>query len=215
MTDLGSAYPPVALRRRSPNSKWASQPRTVWLEPDVASSFGSSLVTRFISSSLTLTLSASLAPRPPCCWESPDRAPRGTGPPERPGATLSEELHTPSLPMTHVFLGYCWSYSRFTTLPTQQVRPNNDKPSFRSHHVANSPPQGRGNCKQHSALSAEVKPLTGRNLAVTRLLQYVPDQTAPSPFHQGNGRSHPYFYKGAAHKGAACGGHGTRNRSSR
>ena len=28
---------------------------------------------------------------------------------------MSEELHTPPLPVTHVFVGYCWSYSRFTS----------------------------------------------------------------------------------------------------
>jgi hypothetical protein len=38
------------------------------------------------------------------------------GLPELPGDTLSEELHTPPSPVTHVFLGYCWSYSRFTSL---------------------------------------------------------------------------------------------------
>lgn len=37
-------------------------------------------------------------------------------PPELPGATLSEELQTPPLPVTHVFLGYCWSHSRFPIL---------------------------------------------------------------------------------------------------
>ncbi|CAG9237504.1 hypothetical protein PSP6_740064 [Paraburkholderia tropica] len=43
------------------------------------------------------------------------RLSRDSHPPELPGATLSEELHTPPLPVTHVFLGYCWSYSRFAT----------------------------------------------------------------------------------------------------
>jgi hypothetical protein len=56
--------------------------------------------------------------------------PHGNGLPEYPGATLSEELHTPPLPVTHVFLGYCWSYSRFTILAVQLTRPNNDTPSF-------------------------------------------------------------------------------------
>lgn len=43
-------------------------------------------------------------------------APHGTCMPKNLGATLSEELHTPPLPVTHVFLGYCWSYSRFPLL---------------------------------------------------------------------------------------------------
>ena len=66
--------------------------------------------------------------------------PHGNGLPEYPGATLSEELHTPPLPVTHVFLGYCWSYSRFTSSPGQQARQNNDTPSFRSYRFANPLP---------------------------------------------------------------------------
>ena len=49
------------------------------------------------------------------------------------GATLSEKLHTPPLPVTHVLLGYCWSHSRFSTsqgCPPEKL--NNDKPSLRS-----------------------------------------------------------------------------------
>src|SRR5690242_6969688 len=65
--------------------------------------------------------------------------------PKRPGATLSEELHTPPLPVTHVFLGYCWSYSRFTSSPRLQVRQNNDTPSFRSYRLATPSPSGAGN----------------------------------------------------------------------
>ena len=53
---------------------------------------------------------------------------------------MSEELHTPPLPVTHVFLGYCWSYSRFTVLAVQLTRPNNDTPSFRSYRFANPLP---------------------------------------------------------------------------
>ena len=60
--------------------------------------------------------------------------------PKPPGATLSEELHTPPLPVTHVFLGYCWSYSRFTSSPGYQARQNNDTPSFRSYRFANPLP---------------------------------------------------------------------------
>jgi hypothetical protein len=60
--------------------------------------------------------------------------------PKHPRATLSEELHTPPLPVTHVFLGYCWSYSRFTILAVQLTRPNNDTPSFRSYRFANPLP---------------------------------------------------------------------------
>ena len=66
---------------------------------------------------------------------------------------MSEELHTPPLPVTHVFLGYCWSYSRFTILAVQLTRPNNDTPSFRSYRFANP------------------LPLTGRNLTVIRSMQ--------------------------------------------
>jgi len=56
-TDLGSAYSPAVLRRRSPNLQRTIRPHTVWLMPD--SSFGTVLLTRFISSSHPLTLSAS------------------------------------------------------------------------------------------------------------------------------------------------------------
>ncbi|MEX3858389.1 hypothetical protein AB3X94_30825 [Paraburkholderia sp. BR10923] len=60
--------------------------------------------------------------------------------PKRPGATLSEELHTPPLPVTHVFLGYCWSHSRFTSSLEHQAGQNNDTPSFRSYRFANPLP---------------------------------------------------------------------------
>ena len=53
---------------------------------------------------------------------------------------MSEELHTPPLPVTHVFLGYCWSYSRFTSSPGHQARQNNDTPSFRSYRFTNPLP---------------------------------------------------------------------------
>jgi hypothetical protein len=42
--------------------------------------------------------------------------------------------------VTHVFLGYYWSYSRFTTLTVKLTRPNNDTPSFRSYQFANPLP---------------------------------------------------------------------------
>jgi hypothetical protein len=58
--------------------------------------------------------------------------------PELPGATLSEELHTPPLPVTHVFLGYCWSYSRFYYPVVLPTGPNNDTPSFRSYQLCES-----------------------------------------------------------------------------
>jgi hypothetical protein len=98
------------------------------------------MLTRFISSSLPLTLSASLAPQPRCCWECPNRILAEPICPKHPGATLSEELHTPPLPVTRVFLGYCWSYSRFTTLAVKLTRSNNDTPSFRSYQFANPLP---------------------------------------------------------------------------
>jgi len=41
------------------------RPHTVWSVP--VSSLGTALLTRFISSSLKLTVSASLAPQPHCC----------------------------------------------------------------------------------------------------------------------------------------------------
>ena len=65
--------------------------------------------------------------------------------PAKARATLSEELHTPPSPVTHVFLGYCWSYSRFTILAVQLTRPNNDTPSFRSYRLATPSPSGAGN----------------------------------------------------------------------
>lgn len=46
------------------------------------------------------------------------------------GATLSEELHTPPLPVTHVFLGYRWSYSGSATISKDWL--DNGKQSFRS-----------------------------------------------------------------------------------
>jgi hypothetical protein len=65
MTEVGSVYSPVVFRRRNPNFKRVIRPHTLWLMP--ISSFGIVLLTRFISSSLPLTVSASLAPRPPRC----------------------------------------------------------------------------------------------------------------------------------------------------
>ena len=47
------------------------------------------------------------------------------------GDTLSEELHTPPLPVTHVFLGYRWSYNGSAAIPDRQWL-DNDKQSFRS-----------------------------------------------------------------------------------
>ena len=91
--------------------------------------------------------------------------------PKPPGATLSEELHTPPLPVTHVFLGYCWSYSRFPSSPGHQARQNNDTPSFRSYRFANPLLLKRRNCTRHPAWSAEMKPLTGRDLTVIRSIQ--------------------------------------------
>ncbi len=46
------------------------------------------------------------------------------------GATLLEELHTPPLPVTHVFLGYRWSYSGSATNIKDWL--DNGKQSFRS-----------------------------------------------------------------------------------
>lgn len=47
------------------------------------------------------------------------------------GTTLSEELHTPPLPVTRVFLGYRWSYNESATT-LQARRLDNDRQSFRS-----------------------------------------------------------------------------------
>jgi len=84
---------------------------------------------------------------------------------------LSEKLHTPPLPVTHVLLGYCWSYSRFAHSPVPRARPNNDTPSLRSYHVTTPLPEGAGITYSNSALSAEMKPLTGRDLTVIRPMQ--------------------------------------------
>ena len=119
-TDVGSAYSPAVRWRRNPNLQRVNRPRTFWLMP--VSSFGTVLLTRFISSSLPLTVSASLAPQPLCCLESPSKHLTALTRPIHPRATLSEELHTPPLPVTHVFLGYCWSYSRFTILDINGCR---------------------------------------------------------------------------------------------
>lgn len=79
-----------------------------WLVP--ISSFGTVLLTTFISSSRSLPIPVSLAPPPHRYSEFPrmisrsDRTLRGTS---------SGKLHTPLLPATHVSLGYCWSYNRF------------------------------------------------------------------------------------------------------
>jgi hypothetical protein len=54
-TETGSTSSPTVRRRRNPNFQRVIRPRAFWLEPDTASSFGSSIFTGFISSSLTLT----------------------------------------------------------------------------------------------------------------------------------------------------------------
>jgi hypothetical protein len=69
-TDLGSASPPAVHRRRNLSFEQVIRPHTVWLMP--VSSFGTTILTRFISSSLTLTVSASLRSQPLRCWEYPD-----------------------------------------------------------------------------------------------------------------------------------------------
>jgi len=61
-TGLGPASSPVIVWRRTPTSHRSIQPRTFWLVP--VSSLGTAMLTTFISSSLTLPLPASLAPRP-------------------------------------------------------------------------------------------------------------------------------------------------------
>jgi len=134
------------------------------------SSFGTVLLTRFISSSLALTVSASLAPQPLCCSESLSEYLAAFTHPLLLRATLSEELHTPPLPVTHVFVGYCWSYSRFTSHAILLTWPNNDTPSLRS-CLQRSVAQGLGSYIQQSALLAELKPLTRRNLTVIRSMQ--------------------------------------------
>jgi len=58
---LGSAFPPVACRSRPPIYKRESKLHAFWPEP--VSAFGSSTLTMFISSSLTLTNTTQ--PQPP------------------------------------------------------------------------------------------------------------------------------------------------------
>lgn len=93
-----------------PKPTRAAGPRTFWFVP--ISRFGTFIVTVFISSSLKLPMSASLATR------------FGTAPNlpsplavlrTHTGVTLSGELCTPPLPVTHIPLGYCWSHSRSAT----------------------------------------------------------------------------------------------------
>jgi hypothetical protein len=64
-TDLGSTYPPAVQDDVTRPFSELSRPHTFWLMP--TSSLGTTILTRFISSSLKLTISASLAPQPHCC----------------------------------------------------------------------------------------------------------------------------------------------------
>jgi hypothetical protein len=87
------------------------------------------MLTTFISSSLVLPIPASLAPQPGTA-PSICAPPHGKDAPIQ-GATLLEELHTPPLPVTHVFLGYRWSHNESAATPNRQWL-DNDRQSFRS-----------------------------------------------------------------------------------
>jgi hypothetical protein len=113
-TDLGSAYSPAVRRRRSPNLQRAIRPHTflvdayqqLWHRPTYEVYQQFTYVNRISQPSPSTPLLLGVSR-----WSF-----HSHHPPELPGGTLLEELHTSPLPVTHVFLGYCWSYSRFTTL---------------------------------------------------------------------------------------------------
>ena len=135
-TEAGPAFSPVAQRRRNPKFQRVIQPRTFWLEPSSIWLFNSNEVYQQFTYVDHFSQPCSASPAAevrPCECLTASALPKLTG------ATLLEELHTPPLPVTHVFLGYCWSYSRFSTHTDSPVRLNNDTPSFRSYRLAKSP----------------------------------------------------------------------------
>lgn len=116
-----------------------------WLWPD--SSFGQSILIQVRTAvQLTYPYRTSLAPQPPCCWQSPDRALTSTAR-RLSGGTLSAGLHTTPLPGSHANLGYCQSYGRSRHPIPQGSRRDKVGQSFRSwftpgearHPLGNSP----------------------------------------------------------------------------
>jgi hypothetical protein len=136
-TEAGPAFSPVAPRRRNPKFQRVNQPRTFWFEPNSIWLGNSNEVYQQFTYVDHFSQPCSAFP---AVGERPRVYLTAPACPKRPGATLLEELHTPPLPVTHVFLGYCWSYSRFTVLAAKLTRPNNDTPSFRSYRCANPLP---------------------------------------------------------------------------
>lgn len=91
--------------------------------------------------------------------------------PELPGDALSEKLQTPPLPVTHVLLDYCWSHSRFAVLTVTSGEVEQWHTELTLVSTSETETLRFRNCKRHSALSAEMRPLTGRDLMVVRSMQ--------------------------------------------
>jgi len=104
-TDLGSTSSPAVQQRRNPNFQRVNRLHTILVDAaqQLRHRYNHGVYQQFtyinhISQPSSLT--PSLLGVSIC-------APHDAHLPELPGATLSEELHTPPLPVTHVFLGYC------------------------------------------------------------------------------------------------------------
>lgn len=80
---------------------------------------------------LTYPYRTSLAPQPPFCWQSPDRALTSTAR-RVSGGTLLAGLHTTPLPGSHANLGYCQSHGRSRHPIPQGSRRDKVGQSFRS-----------------------------------------------------------------------------------
>jgi len=124
------------------------------------------MLTVFIGSSLALTMPVSLAPRSVAARDLCHPTSRRDG--TLAGATLSGELHTPPLPVTHVSVGYCQSHDRFAigVRPRGRDRSNNNAQSFALRVCFVAMAQMPGGTKHTNVTPpvAVVKPLTGRNL---------------------------------------------------
>lgn len=80
---------------------------------------------------LTYPYRTSLAPRPPYCWQCPDRALTSTNR-RVSGGTLSVGLRTTPLPGSHANVGYCQSHGRSRHSTPQGSRRDKVGQSFRS-----------------------------------------------------------------------------------
>lgn len=90
-----------------------------WFRPN--SSFGRAVLTRIRAVvQLTYPYGTSLAPQPPCCWQSRP-GPFAGARPRSSGGTLFRELHTPPLPTVHVSVGYSRSYVRSRTTLSRRL----------------------------------------------------------------------------------------------